>query len=153
MQIQIPHATTQAEVQSLKDAIERACARTGVDEYTATIWLTHFLEASADELTKGRCVSIPGFGLFSPCVVRPNRVRRIPKDAPPFCVVRFSASRPLRNQVRYGAPPVDDNNRRHRKHSQNHHPSSDPTKEHQRVFTAMQGMRDRISSQLSRARE
>lgn len=150
MQIRIPHATRQEEVQALKNAIERACVDSGVDEYTATMWLTRFLEAAADELTKGRVLSIPGFGLFVPYVLPPSR-RGSATPVPPLCTVRFSAARPLRNQVRYGTPN-EANNGRYIKHCRNHHPSSDPKKENQRVFTAMKGMRDRISAQLSHAR-
>lgn len=156
MQIRIPLATKKTDVRAFKTSIELACARSGVDEYTGTMFATHLLEEMANQLSRGRIVNIPAFGLFAPCVVNQNeaarniRERRARKST---CEVRFSPALPLRNQVRFGAPPIEANTVTLKKHRQNHHPSSRPSKAHSRVWSAMERMRLDIAKQFAHVRE
>jgi nucleoid DNA-binding protein len=124
-----------------------AADRSGLDVGSVAIAMSWFLEAVADELTKGRCVRIPGFGLFGPAPI-PERHRRMSRDLTPRCKPVFSPSRGLRDQVAMGLGPVPQIVAKLTRHQNNHACGS---KGHgRRVFTAMAAFRQQISSQLGR---
>lgn len=146
MHIKIPHFPKAEDARPLESCIEYACARTGVDHYTAVLFMTHFLDQLADEVTRGRTVSIPGFGMFAPYLRKP-----LGKDN--VMVPRFSPSRGFREQVKWGSVPKLDGTRKFKNHQKNNAPASQSRRGSMRVFTAMEAIRQAISAQMGHARD
>lgn len=147
MLVKLPMFPKAADAKPLERCIEYASSKTGVDHYTAVLFMTHFLEQLADETTKGNAVSIPGFGLFAPVFVqrgnRPGGVRVTDRVIP-----RFSPSQAYRNQVKVGCPPDRAQTLRYHQHRDAQY--GEPRA---RVFTAMENVRESISKQLGHARD
>jgi nucleoid DNA-binding protein len=145
MLVKIPMFPKAEDAKPLERCIEYASAKTGVDHYTAVLFLTHLLDQLADETTKGNVVSIPGFGLFAPVFMQ--RGKR-PGAGADHVRPRFSPSQAYRNQVRVGCAPERAQTLRFRQHhdAQYGQPRA-------RVFTAMENIRESISKQLGHARD
>ncbi len=143
--VSIPFLSRSDRGQSLQRCLDRVADRTGMDVALAAMAMSHFLDALADEITRGNCVVIPGFGLFSPQAV-PARYLKTSKNSMPRCRPHFSAARGFRAQVAFGAPPSAVNAKQHRRHELNH--GGWHRKAGARVFTAMQAFRDQIAAQL-----
>lgn len=147
--IKIPYLSNSEHGAPLQRCVDRAAEESGLDAYGVLVAMSYFLEAVADEVSMGRSVSIPGFGLFAP-VPMPERHRRMSRDPSPRSKPVFSPSRGFRQQVRFGAPPNEVEAKRLRQHAKNHaDESQNPSA---RVFTAMEAVRDQVAAQLGRAR-
>lgn len=141
----IPYLSRAADRESLRRCLDLAAERSGVGADGVVRVMTLFLEAIADELTRGRAVRIPGFGVFVPAPI-PERDRRASRNLAPRCKPVFSASRGLRAQVALGVGPSAENIRILKRHRSNHSNSTST----RRVFTAMAALRDQVSAQLGR---
>jgi nucleoid DNA-binding protein len=143
--VRIPFLSKSSDRESLARCLDLAAERSGVGADGVVRVMTLFLEAIADELTKGRAVRIPGFGVFVPTPV-PERHLRMSRDKTPRCKPSFSPSRGLRAQVALGAGPNPENVRILKRHRSNHANSTGT----RRVFSAMQALRQQVAAQLGR---
>jgi nucleoid DNA-binding protein len=144
--VRIPFLGKAADRESLRRCLDLAAERSGVGADAAVRVMSLFFEAVADELTKGRAVRIPGWGLYIPAPI-PERHRRASRNPTPRCKPVFSPSRGLRAQVALGVGPRPENVRMLKRHRSNH---ADATGT-RRVFTAMQALRQQVAAQLGRA--
>lgn len=132
------------DIEPLQNAIEYVADRCGHSSHEIARIVSWFLEGLADEVTHGRVVRIPGFGMFAPVPKKTSR------DAHPRCRVVFSPALAFTRQVLYGAPPNLSGARALRNHRKCHgyidNPPAGRTAE--RVFTAMEKMRADIDAQL-----
>lgn len=145
MKFQIPFLSSRAQAQPLKDIIDFAANETGLDTYRVSRVLTFCLEGIADQLSLGRTVRFPGFGVFAPYLDdRPQYRSRRPG---PVCIPKFSAAKGFRAQVMTSAPANDagkrdlENHRRSHSVSEAHYSS-------RRVFSSMAFFRQDIARQL-----
>jgi nucleoid DNA-binding protein len=131
----------------LKRIVQNTAAHTGLSPQHVAVLASYFWEALADEVSKGRAVSIPGLGLFAP-VSRAVRARGSDVKVA-STVIRFSASRGFREQVRFGAPPNETGRRRYKRHLKNHALGGPQYRCSQRAFTAAKAFREQVASQLA----
>jgi len=103
--------------------------------------MAHFLENLADELSKGRVIRLPGFGMFAPVAVEHRKQSGVMKVYP-----SFSPAVGLRNQVDVCCPPNKAGVIALTKHRKRHHPASRKDKVGSRVFTAMKKLRQNINA-------
>lgn len=143
--IRIPFLSRTADGQPLQRCIDKAASRSGMGADAVVQVMSLFLEAIADELAKGRAVRIPGWGIYVPAPI-PDRHRRMSRNPSARCKPVFSASRGLRAQVAMGLGPRPENARILKRHRSNHANSTGT----QRVFTAMQALRQQVAAQLGR---
>lgn len=121
----------------LKRCIELAANRTGHSEEQVVAVMTLFLEALADEVTKGRAVSIPGFGMFVQSgVQRFQKVRYRPN---------FIPSKPFRDQVTFGTRPLPEVRKAANGYSRNHARGGDSGA---RTFAVLERIRKAVTSQV-----
>lgn len=149
MLVKIPMFPRAEDAKPLERCIEYASKKTGVDHYTAVLFMTHFLDQLADEVAKGHPVSVPGFGLFA--AVFERRGKR-PGTAGDRVLPKFSPSQGFRNQVAFSCPPDRAPTARfigHRDHGR----FTQGRTEASRVFTAMENIRASIRRQLGNARD
>lgn len=144
--IRIPYLSKAVDRASLQRCLDMSAERSGVGADGVVRVMTLFLEAIADELTRGRAVRIPGFGVFVPAPI-PERHRRASRNLAPRCKPVFSPSRGLRAQVALGVGPRPENIRILKRHRSNHSNATGS----QRVFTAMAALRQQVAAQLGRA--
>ncbi len=144
--IRIPFLSRSRDGESLQRCVDMAAERSGVGVDGVVKVMSLLFEAVADEMAKGRCVRVPGFGLFAPAPI-PERHRRMSRDLSRRCKPAFSASRGLRAQVALGVGPVAENVRALARHKNNHR----DTETSQRAFTAMQALRQQVAAQIGRA--
>ncbi|WP_366517878.1 HU family DNA-binding protein [uncultured Brevundimonas sp.] len=144
--VRIPFLSKSADRESLARCLDISAERSGVGADAAVRVMSLFFEAVADEITKGRAVRIPGFGVFVPAPI-PERHRRASRNPTPRCKPVFSPSRGLRAQVALGVGPRPENIKALARHRSNHANSTGT----QRVFTAMQALRQQVAAQLGRA--
>lgn len=130
----------------LRRIVQDTAAHTGLSPQHVAVLASYFWEALADEVSKGRSVSIPGLGLFAP-VTRSVRARGSDVKVA-STVIRFSASRGFREQVRFGAPPNETGRRRYNRHLKNHALGGPESRCSQRTFTAAKAFREQVASQL-----
>ncbi len=145
MMVKLPFLGKAADRESLRRCLDLAAERSGVGADGVVRVMSQFLEAIADELTKGRCVRIPGFGVFVPAPI-PERHRRMSRNTSARCKPVFSPSRGLRAQVAMGLGPRPENLRILKRHRSNHSNATGS----QRVFTAMAALRQQVAAQLGR---
>ena len=91
--VRIPFLSKSADRESLARCLDLAAERSGVGADAAVQVMSLFFEAVADELTKGRVVRVPGFGIFVPAPI-PERHRRASRNPTPRCKPYFSPSQP-----------------------------------------------------------
>lgn len=144
--VRIPYLSSVEAGAPLQRCLDLAGDRSGVGVDGVVRVMTLFLEAIADEMTKGRVVRIPGFGLFAPAPI-PLRHRKMSRDLTARTKPVFSPSRGLRAQVALGVGPKPENVRMLTRHRKNHQDSTSTA----RVFTAMQTFRDQVAAQIGRA--
>lgn len=142
----MPYLSKAADRESLQRCIDLAADRSGVGADGVVRVMSLFLEAIADEMTKGRAVRIPGFGIFVPAPI-PERHRKMSRNLSARTKPVFSPSRGLRAQVALGAGPNPENVRILKRHRSNHANSTGT----RRVFSAMQALRQQVASQIGRA--
>ncbi len=144
--IAIPYLSKAADRLSLQRCIDMAAERSGVGVDGVVVVMSLFFECIADELTKGRAVRIPGWGIYVPAPI-PERHRRASRNLTPRCKPSFSPSRGLRAQVALGVGPRPENVRILKRHRSNHANSTGT----RRVFSAMAALRQQVAAQLGRA--
>lgn len=145
MKFRIPFLSDRDQAQPLKDIIDFAADRTGLDDYRVSKVLSYLLEGIADQVSLGRTVRLPGFGVFAPYLDdRPAyRARRVG----PVCIPKFSPARGFRAQVMLSAPANDAGKRDLETHRRNHS-VSERRYSSRRVFMSMKQFRDDIARQL-----
>ena len=85
------------QADALGQIIQKAANRAAMSEDQVVLAVTHVLELIADEVARGRAISIPGFGMFAQCgPIRKGRQTWKP------CLI---PSRAWRLQVRLGTRP------------------------------------------------
>ena len=146
MMVRIPFLSKSADRESLARCLDISAERSGVGADGVVQVISLFFEAVADELTRGRVVRVPGFGIFVPAPI-PEKHRRMSRDLSPRCKPSFSPSRGLRAQVALGVGPRPENIRALARHRSNHANATGTS----RVFSAMQALRQQVAAQLGRA--
>ena len=144
--MRIPFESKTADGAPLQAILERTAGHTGLSTASVAIMMSHFFECMSDEITHGRCVSIPGFGKIGPYLIERKSERA--KGGSPRCRVIFSPSRGLAQQVALSCPPNLGPKRQLVRHRRNHSAFARPGKEQARVFTAMKSFREQIAAQL-----
>lgn len=147
--IPIPYLP-KAKAVTLQRCIETTARETGYDEHAVLIIMSRFWEALADEVSKGREVRIPGFGMFAPTLIQNRGGAGNPRggDPTPRCKPTFAPTSAFRQQVAYGAPPSKLGNHAVKNYNRNHMRRDDGG----RVFTAQQKLREKIEASLGYAR-
>lgn len=145
MKLRIPYLSSREQAQPLNNVIDYAARRSGLDDYKVTRVLTFLLEGITDEVSLGRTVRFPGFGVF--CAVLDERRQYKNHRTGPVCHPKFSASKGFRAQVMTTAPcsrrGKNDLATHRRNHSVSLHRYSS-----RRVFTSMAFIREEIARQL-----
>ncbi|MFO1010529.1 MAG: HU family DNA-binding protein [Planctomycetota bacterium] len=141
----IPFMPNAQSADPLRRIVQHTAAQTGLSPRHVAVLASYFWEALADEVSKGRAVTLPGLGLFAP-VARTARPRGS-RERVTTTVIRFSASRGFREQVRYGAPPNLTGRQRYRRHLRNHALGGSDARCSERTFTACGAFRSAIESQ------
>lgn len=139
MKIRIPFASTSESAEPLRQCLEQTAERSGLEVYQAALIISHFWDAVADQVCRGRAVSIPGFGRFGALVWTPRKA-----GLSPHCYPAFSASRAYRALVAFACSPESGCVRSMMRHRRHHHLSSRPDRRRARTFTALKAFRDRI---------
>ncbi len=147
MYIKIPFLSKSEDAEPLKRAIESACSKAGLSQYTATIFLTHFLEEVARQVSMGRVVNIPGFGVFGPFL--DERRSSVGRWGEGRSKPVFSAARGFREEIRWSGPHHPDVKKKIIRHRRNHALGSGESSSGSRVFTAMNAIREDIAAQLN----
>lgn len=124
----------------LRRCIEKTAAESGFSQGEVTWIMTFFLTAIADEVTKGRAVSIPGFGLFAQ-----TRLHSFARGTTwrPW----FIPANAFRQQVRLGTRPDEDVRKQTLGYSRNNARGTDPGT---RPASALALLRATVSKQLGR---
>lgn len=145
MKHQIPFLSDRAQALPLQDIIDFIALETGIDTYRASRMVSFFLEGIADQLSMGKTVRLPGFGIFAPFLDdRPQYCTRRPG---PVCLPKFSAAKGFRAQVMTSAPA----NQAGKRDLENHRRSHSVSEENysaRRVFQSMAYFRRDIARQL-----
>lgn len=144
----IPCYTDPKKSEPLGRIVSIAAARTAVTPQLVGLILSHVLEGIADEVSHGRVVRLPGFGIWAATA---RRVRG-PKGEGSLVVASpsFSASKGFKLQVRTTCPPSAAGAcaKRIRRYMVNNAPSSRSVGVGARVFTSQRAIRDSIARQL-----
>lgn len=140
MKIKLPNLTRE-HAAGLEAVIESAAREAGVSDHEMLRISTHFLEALADEMSRGKIITIPGFGKFAAVYIKHFRARAGVMRA------RFSPAAPLMNQVRLCCPITTKGNRALKVHEKNHHNASAAPSA--RPFAAFENIRRSIAAQMS----
>lgn len=134
--IKIPNAHLKTAV-TLKRVIQDTANRGGYSEDQVVHLMTLFLEGIADEVTKGRAVSIPGFGMFvQSSIQRFGKISFRPN---------FIPSKPFRDQIKFGTRPDMDVRRMSTNYSRNHARGGDSGS---RAFAVLARLRRAITAQV-----
>jgi len=145
MKFRIPYLSSREQAQPLNDVIDFAARRSGLDDYRVTRVLTFLLEGIADQVSLGRTVRLPGFGVFAAFLDERRQYRG--HRSGPVCHPKFSASKGFRAQVMSTAPCSRTGKSELATHRRNH--SVSPHRySTRRVFTSMGFIREEIARQL-----
>lgn len=138
--VKIPFYTNSEHRQALLDPIAKAADKMGLSHHDGVLFVSYFLEFLADGVAQGKCISIPGFGLFAPMTGHGSYK----------ATVRFKPSRAFRQQVAESVTTVDEETRRRwHQFRRSHAPSTRPDKTQERTFTTMRSLRHHIRKQLA----
>ena len=145
MRIRIPMMSKKEDMEPLQSALSYAARASGRTEAELAKQMSWLLEGIADEVSRGKVVRIPGFGMFAPV---PKKTTR---DPHPRCRPVFVPNLAFLRQVLYGAPPNAAGRDAVRRHRKCHTYTDNPPKGRgsERVFTAMEKFRHDIDSQLA----
>ena len=145
MKFRIPFLSDHEQARPLRDIIDFTAERTGLDDYRISKVLSYLLEGVADQVSLGKTVRLPGFGVFAPYLDERSayQARRVG----PVCIPKFSPARGFRAQVMLSAPANDAGKRDLEAHRRNHSVSVRRYSS-RRVFTSMKQFRDDITRQL-----
>ena len=147
--VRIPFLSRSEDGQALQRCIDHAAERSALDSVAVAQVMSLFLEAIADEVSRGKIVRLPGFGMFAPEAI-PERHRKMSRDPTPRCKPVFVPSRGFRAQVGAGALTSSTRELRLKRYRKNH--SSAQGRGAPRVFMAMEAMRQQIDAQLAQSR-
>ena len=148
--IRIPFLSTSEQGRPLRDALEVAASGAGISQHTAAMAMTHLFESIAEQVSDGRIVRIPGFGVFAPCL--DERKQYLARRGGAKCFPKFSASKGFRAQVMLSAPEDSAGKKALTVHRSNHRCNEEDLTS-ARVFKSMEAMRAHISAQLCMSRE
>ena len=144
MLVKIPFMAAAEDAAPLRQCIATAAREAGMSEHLVAILMSRFFEEISEQVSRGRVVRIPGFGIFGPRAWTPRNAGL------PYCFPAFSAARGFREQTKLCCPvdgAATEAVSRHRRH---HHTSSRPERAHCRPFTAMRAFRSRVRAEASR---
>ena len=144
--MKLPFLPTPQSADPLRRIVQHTAEKTGLSPQHVSVLASHFWEALADEVSKGRAVTLPGFGLFAPVArtFRPRGEEHLVTSS----AIRFSAARGFREQVRSCAPPSASGRRRYRRHMRNHALGGPESRCGERTFTAARAFRNAIARQI-----
>lgn len=137
--IRLPYLHTHRAT-SLKTCIEKASIESGFSSAEVVHVMTHFLTALADEVAKGRCVAIPGFGMFLQARYARRALRR-------FFRPTFFPAKAFKQQVRLGTPPTNTEAQAALNYQTNNARTNDNG---ERPFAILAKFRELVSRQVSR---
>lgn len=140
MKIRIP-SLAKKENAEMASVIETAARRAGISDHEMLRLSTHLFEVLSDEISRGKIVTVPGFGKFAAIYLKHFRARAGVMRA------RFSPSYALINQVRLCCPITTKGNRSLKLHEKNHAYLSN-TRPAARPFSAAEALRLSIASQM-----
>ena len=135
-----------ADALPLIDVVARTAHASGRSRYEVARTMTFFFEYLAEEIARGRVVSIQGFGAFGAWLDERKSV--LAKDPVPRCRPEFSPARGLREAVALTAPFSGVGKRKLMNHRKSHSLGSRATRTSSRVFTSAQAIREAIDAQL-----
>lgn len=140
MKIRIP-GMTGAHGAAFAEVIDRTARESGMSDDQVLLCMSHFIEALADDVARGRIVTVPGLGKFAACLVQHHRNR--PRSMQP----RFSPSVGFMQQTRLCAPVSTAGNKALKYHKYNHHLST--RRLTARPASAAEGIRESIRRQMA----
>lgn len=144
--MRIPFYTKRADVQSFRDALDRAAERSG-RPVSEVLWISTFVwEEIAHEVAAGRSVRIPSIGMFVAWLDERRFV--LGKDPVAKCIPKFEPARAFRNQVASGAPFSRAGKRALEGFRRNHSAANHPERDDQLVVTSMEHIRKSIEKQM-----
>ena len=132
----------------VRKCVEKGAQSIGVSEATFAVAMTYFLEELAAQVSVGRTVNVPGFGMFAAYTPKRQREKEIPVKVP-----AFSASRGFKREVMEQClhnPTSQAELERHMKH---HYPAARPDRKGVRVFTAQRQIRREIIADAAKRGE
>lgn len=133
--VRIPFYSKAESSEPLRRCVTSTATEMGMSEYTVLLLVNDFLDQLAYQVSIGRTVRLPGFGIFAPKFFASSQT----------CAPRFSASRGFRLQTRHSAPPHTDGGNDLKRHAKR---ASDPTRGiTQRVFTSRSAILRNIRKQ------
>lgn len=132
--IRIPYSKRR-DAEPLKRCIEATALQFAMSEQQVALVMARFLEAIADEVTHGRAVVIPGFGMFTQARYKRNGWHWRPA---------FYASKAYRDQTRFGTSPDPDGMRQRDLFIRN----QSRRDEGKRTFMVLRRFRESIAAQL-----
>lgn len=138
--------SNRADAEPLNNVVARTSYSCGRSRYEVARILTFFIEYLAEEIARGRVVSIQGFGAFGAWLDERKCV--LAKDPVPRCRPEFSPARGLRETVALTAPFSRVGKRKLINHRKSHSLGSRATRTSSRVFTSAQAIREAIDAQL-----
>jgi len=137
--IRLPYLHTHRAT-TLKTCIEKASIESGFSASEVVHVMTHFLTALADEVAKGRCVAIPGFGMF----VQKRYPRRVHRR---YFRPTFQPAKAFKQQVHLGTPPTEAEARVALNYQVNNSRTNDKG---ERPFAILEKFRELVTRQVSR---
>ncbi len=133
--IRIPYSKRR-DAKPLKTCVERTAVEFAMSEQQVAFIMSKFLECVADEVTAGRAVVVPGFGMFTQ-----NRYKR---DGVWHWRPAFYPSRAYRDQIKFGTPPDQDGKRQRNLFVRNQSRKD----QGKRTFMVLRRFREKIAAQL-----
>lgn len=125
---------------SLKTCIEKSAIESGFSAAEVVHVMTHFLTALADEVSKGRAVAIPGFGMF----VQKRYPRRAHRR---YFRPVFLPAKAFKQQAQLGTPPVEVESRAALEYQRNNSRVGDKG---ERPFAILEKFREFVAQQVGR---
>ena len=136
--VHIPFYSRAESSAPLRQCISKTAKSLGMSEYTVLLTVNDFLDELANQVSIGKTVRLPGFGIFAPKFFASSKT----------CAPRFSASRGFRLQTRFSAPLSAEGGEDLRRHSKRAGDSG--RGETQRVFTSREAIRKSLERQSMR---
>jgi nucleoid DNA-binding protein len=133
---------TTKQGEPLQRTITKCAQKMGVSDHFAANLVAYFLEYTADEVTRGEIVRIPGFGIFAPYGYTPRK-----KGLEKHCLPSFNGSRAFRNQLRAACPYRRHRNKEIDTYRRTNHGSSKAKSHTSRTSSAMHSFRQHIDAQ------
>ena len=126
----------------LERALNYCAQKMGTSDHFAANMMSYFLEAIANEVTRGEVGRIQGFGIFAPYGYLPRK-----KGLEPYCLPSFVGARAFRNQLKAACPYRRHHNKEIGTYRRTNHGSSKAKKDTSRTWKAMHAFRTAIDAQ------